>query len=59
MRGKALESGAEGDTVNVLNEQSKRTLQGTVTSVGHVTMMARTPTIIAQAEPTAAEAANR
>src|SRR3954468_7905192 len=59
MRGKALESGAEGDTVNVLNEQSKRTLQGTVTSAGHVTMMARTATVVAQAEPAAAEAANR
>ena len=59
MRGKALESGSEGDTVNVLNEQSKRTLQGTVTSAGHVTMTARTPTVVAQAEPTAAEAANQ
>jgi len=57
MRGKALESGAEGDTVNVLNEQTKRTLQGTVTSAGHVTMIARTPTVVAQAEP-AAEASN-
>jgi flagellar basal body P-ring formation protein FlgA len=59
MRGKALESGSEGDTVNVLNEQTKRTLQGTVTSAGHVTMTARTATVVAQAEPAAAEAANR
>jgi flagellar basal body P-ring formation protein FlgA len=58
MRGKALESGAEGDTVNVLNEHSKRTLQGTVISAGHVTMIARTPTVVAQAEP-AAEASTR
>ena len=56
MRGKALESGSEGDTVSVLNEQSKRTLQGTVTSAGHVTMMARTPTVVAQAEAAAAAA---
>src|SRR5256885_2569435 len=53
MRGKALEAGAEGGTVDVLNEQTQRTLQGTVTSAGHVTMMARTPTVVAQAEPTA------
>ena len=58
MRGKALESGSEGDTVNVLNEHSKRTIQGTVTSAGHITMIARIPTVVAQAEP-AAEASNR
>jgi flagella basal body P-ring formation protein FlgA len=40
MRGKALDSGAEGDTVNVLNIQSKRTIQGVVTAPGHVTVMA-------------------
>jgi flagella basal body P-ring formation protein FlgA len=38
MRGKALESGTLGDTVNVLNEQSKRTIQGVVTAQGHVTV---------------------
>jgi flagella basal body P-ring formation protein FlgA len=40
MRGKALESGAEGDTVNVLNIQSKRTVQGTVSGPGRVTLAA-------------------
>jgi len=40
MRGKALESGAEGDTVSVLNIQSKRAIQGVVTAPGHVTVMA-------------------
>jgi len=40
MRGKALESGAEGDSVSVLNIQSKRTIQGVVTAPGHVTVMA-------------------
>ena len=40
MRGKALDSGAEGDTVSVLNIQSKRTIQGVVTAPGHVTVMA-------------------
>ena len=37
-RGKAIESGAEGDTVNVLNLQSKRTLTGVVTGRGQVTI---------------------
>lgn len=36
MRGKAVEAGAEGDTVNVINLQSKRTVQGTVIGPGQV-----------------------
>lgn len=40
MRGKALDSGTEGDMVSVLNIQSKRTIQGVVTAPGHVTVMA-------------------
>lgn len=36
VRGKALESGAEGDVISVLNEQSKRTLQGVVAGPGQV-----------------------
>lgn len=43
MRGKALESGAEGDVVTVQNQQSKRTFQGTVAGQGHVTVVAPTP----------------
>ena len=35
-RGKALEAGAEGDFINVLNAQSKRTIQGVVTGPGRV-----------------------
>ncbi|MBR0846853.1 flagellar basal body P-ring formation protein FlgA [Bradyrhizobium diazoefficiens] len=38
-RGKALDSGAEGDTVSVLNVQTKRTLTGVVTARGQVTVM--------------------
>jgi len=37
-RGKAIESGAEGDTVSVLNLQSKRTLTGVVTGRGQITI---------------------
>lgn len=37
-RGKAIESGAEGDTISVLNLQTKRTLSGVVTGRGQVTV---------------------
>jgi flagellar basal body P-ring formation protein FlgA len=40
MRGKALDSGAEGDTVSVLNVNSKRTIRGVVTGPGRVTVLA-------------------
>lgn len=36
VRGKANEGGAEGDTISVLNEQSKRTVQGTIVGPGRV-----------------------
>jgi flagellar basal body P-ring formation protein FlgA len=42
VRGKALETGSEGDVINVQNVQSKRTLQGTVTGPGRVTIAATT-----------------
>jgi len=44
-RGKALESGAEGDLINVLNVQSKRTIQGTVSGPNRVTLMVATAAI--------------
>ncbi|WP_198399612.1 flagellar basal body P-ring formation chaperone FlgA [Bradyrhizobium yuanmingense] len=37
-RGKAIESGAEGDTISVLNLHSKRTLTGVITGRGQVTV---------------------
>ena len=56
MRGKALDSGAEGDMVSVLNVPSKRTIQGVVTGPGHVTVMgppapARVAARLAETEP--------
>jgi len=42
-RGKALDSGAEGDVVNVLNLQSKRTVTGVVSGRGQVTIQVATP----------------
>lgn len=36
VRGKAMEGGAEGDMISVLNEQSKRTLQGVIIGPGRV-----------------------
>ena len=43
-RGKALDSGAEGDVVNVVNPQSKRTVTGVVTGRGQVTIQVASPT---------------
>jgi flagellar basal body P-ring formation protein FlgA len=49
MRGKAVESGAEGDTVGVLNVNSKRIIQGTVTGPGRVTVLGPSSTRVAAA----------
>lgn len=43
LRGKALDSGTEGDTVNVLNLQSKKTLQAVVSGANRVTVVSTTP----------------
>ena len=42
-RGKALDNGTEGDVVNVINLQSKRTVTGVVTGRGQVTVQVVTP----------------
>jgi flagella basal body P-ring formation protein FlgA len=42
-RGKALDNGTEGDVVNVINLQSKRTVTGIVTGRGQVTIQIATP----------------
>lgn len=55
-RGKAIEGGAEGDIVNVLNEQSKRTVQGVVTGPGRVTVSNKAPRLAANITPAATTA---
>lgn len=47
VRGKAAESGAMGDVINVLNVQSKRTIQATVAGPGRVVAHSMTPKITA------------
>jgi flagella basal body P-ring formation protein FlgA len=52
VRGKALEGGTEGDVVNVLNLQSKRTISGVVTGRGQVSISVATPRLPAAPETT-------
>ena len=52
IRGKALEGGTEGDVVNVLNLQSKRTVSGVVVGRGQVSISVPTPRLPAVAETT-------
>jgi flagella basal body P-ring formation protein FlgA len=52
-RGKALDSGTEGDVVNVLNPQSKRTVTGIVSGRGQVTVEIATPNPVVVSEATA------
>ncbi|MGL4560264.1 MAG: flagellar basal body P-ring formation chaperone FlgA, partial [Afipia sp.] len=59
-RGKALDNGTEGDIVNIVNLQSKRTIQGVVTGPGQVTITAPGPRLttaaLSNSEPSAAPA---
>jgi flagella basal body P-ring formation protein FlgA len=52
IRGKATEGGAEGDAINVINEQSKRTVQGTIVGPGRVAIRATSPRVAANIKPT-------
>jgi flagella basal body P-ring formation protein FlgA len=49
-RGQALESGSEGDLVNILNISSKRTIQGIVTGPGRVSIPSSSTTRLAASE---------
>jgi flagellar basal body P-ring formation protein FlgA len=58
-RGKALDNGTDGDVVNVINLQSKRTVAGTVSGRGQVTIQIATPEpiVISSTEATPAPTA--
>ena len=57
VRGKAMEAGAEGDTISVLNETSKRTLQGVVVGQNRVVFSPTSPRLAANLPPSKADAA--
>jgi len=52
IRGKALEAGAKGDVINVLNIQSKRTVQATISGPGRVSVATPPPRLAANAADT-------
>jgi flagella basal body P-ring formation protein FlgA len=47
VRGKALDAGSDGDLINVLNVQSKRTVQGTVAGPARVVVRTAAPRLAA------------
>ena len=49
-RGKAEDNGSMGDTVNVMNVQSKRVIQGVVTGPGQITVTSLNPRLVAASE---------
>lgn len=51
VRGKALEAGSVGDIIGVLNAQSNRKIQGTVTGPGRITIAATAPLLAAAVAP--------
>ena len=53
VRGKATEGGAEGDVISVLNEQSKRTVQGIIVGPGRVVISTGSPRLAANLPPAA------
>jgi flagella basal body P-ring formation protein FlgA len=46
MRGKALDPGAEGDVISVLNSQSNRTVQGTIAGPARVLVRSGAPRLV-------------
>jgi flagella basal body P-ring formation protein FlgA len=50
VRGKAVDGGAEGDVVDVVNVQSNRTVRGTITGPGRVSVSSMAARVIASAE---------
>jgi flagella basal body P-ring formation protein FlgA len=58
VRGKAMESGTQGDTVNVINLQSKRTVSGTVVGRGQVSVSVASPRVVASVNEPAPQLTN-
>jgi flagellar basal body P-ring formation protein FlgA len=50
VRGKASNGGAKGDVISVLNEQSKRGVQGVIVGPGRVVVSTESPKLVANAE---------
>ena len=46
VRGKAMDPGAEGDVISVLNSQSNRTIQGTVAGPARVVVRSGAPRLV-------------
>src|SRR5205085_188257 len=57
LRGQAQDGGALGDTINVMNTQSKRLVQGVVTGPGRVTVAAVPARVVESTPPASAPAA--
>jgi len=55
LRGQAQEAGALGDTIGVLNAESKRTVQGVISAPGRVTVGAVTTRVVDNAPKLASE----
>ncbi|HKA77299.1 MAG TPA: flagellar basal body P-ring formation chaperone FlgA [Pseudolabrys sp.] len=51
LRGKAVDSGGAGDVINVVNEQSKRTVQGTIVGPGRVAINTASSRVAANIKP--------
>src|SRR3954469_3818585 len=51
MRGQALEAGAQGDLISVLNVQSKKTIHATIVGPGRVTLTTTTPRLATNTNP--------
>jgi flagella basal body P-ring formation protein FlgA len=48
VRGKAIDPGAQGDVINVVNSQSNRTVQGTVAGPARVIVRNGAPRLVAR-----------
>jgi flagellar basal body P-ring formation protein FlgA len=53
-RGQAVEPGAQGDVINVVNIQSKKTIRATVVGPGHVTVAGTAPIVATAGSPNSA-----